>query len=128
MTARSLTGSSSRNGATRGLGKTPSPHCGDITPGQLASLVFSPTQHPDSRRQDDLLAKGRVLFRQLRVGVLGSVATNKSCDETSGRELIERSMDTERKDYTDSTWLRQRSGKLPNRKEIGTNAFLRKLE
>ena len=69
-----------------------------------------------------------MLFRQLRVGVLGSVATDKSCDETSGRELIERSMDTERKDYTDSTWLRQRSGKLPNRKEIRTNTFLKKLK
>lgn len=57
-----------------------------------------------------------MLFRQLRVGVLGSVATNKSCDGTSGRELIERSMDTERKYYIDPTWLRERSGKLPNRK------------
>ena len=80
------------------------------------------------RRQDDLLAQGRVLFRQLRVGVLGSVATNKSCDGTSGRELIERSMDTEGKDYTDSTWLRERSGKLTNRKENGTNTFLKKLK
>lgn len=69
-----------------------------------------------------------MLFRQLRGGVLGSVATNTSCDGTSGRELIERSMDTERKDYTDPTWLRERSGKLPNRKEIGTNTFLKKLK
>lgn len=97
-------------------GKTPSLHCGDIATGQLASPLFRPAQHPDSKRQDDLLAKGHVLFRQLRVGVLGSVATNKSCDGTSGRELIERSMDTERKYYIDPTWLRERSGKLPNRK------------